>query len=200
MKKIFIISLSVLTLSNIAFGQKLKVNDKAPAINIISVQGNSINIDNYEGKTILLTFFRYAGCPVCNVRMHDLIENYQKLQSQNIEVIAVFESSNETLTSYLKDSEIPFPLISDPDPLLYKKYKSRKSILKMMGTMFKKKPKQNMKKGDKLYKGKKYKRDGSITRIPADFIINNGVIKIAHYGKYIGDHIPLSEIQDFKSK
>lgn len=182
------------TLTNFVMGQKLKANNKAPVLNVISVQGDSINLDNYKDKTILLTFFRYAGCPVCNARVHELIENYSILQAQNIEVIAVFESSNETLMSYLNDAEIPFPLISNSKLSLYKKYSARNSLFKMIGTMFKKKPKQDMKKGKNLYKGKKYKKDGSMTRMPADFVIKNGTIKNAYYGKYIGDHISIEKI------
>lgn len=44
-------------------------------------------------------------------------------------------------------------------------------------------------------KGKKIKRDGTISRIPADFIIDeNGVITITYYGTNIGDHLALNKI------
>ncbi len=179
--------------------QKLKSKDKAPEFEVISVKGDSIRLENFKGKTVLLTFFRFAGCPVCNFRMHELIENYERLKSKNIEIIAVFESGSETLKSYLTDSPVPFPVIGDPALILYKKYSTDKSVFKMMRTMFKKKPKEEMKKGERLFMGKKYKQDGSMTRIPADFIIDEkGIIKTAHYGKFIGDHIPLETLIDLK--
>jgi thioredoxin-dependent peroxiredoxin len=191
------IAITLLTLTTMA--QKLKNKDKAPEIGVISVQGDTIKLENLKGKTVLLTFFRFAGCPVCNFRMHELMENYNQLKAKNIEVIAIFESGNETLKSYLNDSPVPFAVIGDPNLELYKKYRTDKSIFKMMSTMFKKKPKSEMKQGEALFNGKKYKQDGSMIRIPADFIIDeNGIIKIAHYGKYIGDHIALETLIDIK--
>jgi thioredoxin-dependent peroxiredoxin len=174
--------------------QKLKANDKAPEFELKSVQGETISLSKYKGKNILLAFFRFAGCPVCNFRMHSLIENYTKLQKRNIETIAVFESGNEVLAAYSKDANIPFPVIGDPELSLYKKYGVQKSVLKMMNTMFKKVPKQQMKQGEMMFNEKKYKQDGSMTRMPADFLIDStGKIQIAHYGKFIGDHISLDE-------
>jgi thioredoxin-dependent peroxiredoxin len=189
--------ITLLTLTTMA--QKLKEKDKAPDFRMISAQEDTINLENLKGKTVLLAFFRFAGCPVCNFRMHELMENYESLKAKNIEVIAVFESGNETLKTYLSDNPIPFPVISDSALALYKKYSTDKSLFKVMRTMFKKKPKSEMKKGETLFKGKKYKQDGSMTRIPADFIIDEkGIIKIAHYGKFIGDHIPLETLIEIK--
>jgi thioredoxin-dependent peroxiredoxin len=179
--------------------KKLKINDKAPEIGMISAQGNTIKLENLTGKTVLLTFFRFAGCPVCNFRMHEIIENYNQLKALNIEVIAIFESGNEMLRAYLIDSLVPFPLIGDTNLTLYKKYATDKSVFKMISTLFKKKTKKEMKLGELLFNGKKYKQDGSMLRIPADFIIDeNGIIKIAHYGKFIGDHIPLEFLIDIQ--
>jgi thioredoxin-dependent peroxiredoxin len=194
MKKTIITFFLMIT-AILVMAQKLKTNDKAPEFDVESVQGDTISISKYKGKSILLTFFRFAGCPVCNFRMHALMENYAKLRQQNIEIIAVFESGNELLASYIKDANIAFPVIGDRELSLYKKYGVRKSVLKMMGTLFKKEPKQQMKRGIALFNEKKYKQDGSMTRMPADFLIDyTGKIQIVHYGKFIGDHIPLGEI------
>lgn len=192
MKKIITLSILLTILNNHIMAQKLKPTEKAPLFEMTSAQGETINLTQYKGKTVLLAFFRFAGCPVCNFRMHELIENYPKLQAKNIEIIAVFESGNKTLISYLTDTKIPFPILGDSSLVLYKKYGTDKSLGKMMATMFKKKPKQEIKQGEALFNGKKYKQDGSMIRIPADFIIDEkGQIKMAHYGKFIGDHIPL---------
>jgi thioredoxin-dependent peroxiredoxin len=175
--------------------QKIKPNEQAPAFELVSAQGKTIDLADYNDKTVLLVFFRFAGCPVCNFQMHTLIENYSQLQKQNMEVIAVFESGNEMLASYINDAGIPFPVIGNPDLGLYKKYGVEKSAFKMMRTMFKKEPKRQMKQGEEMFNGKKYKQDGSMTRMPADFIIDRtGSVKVAHYGKYIGDHLPLNTI------
>jgi peroxiredoxin len=129
--------------------------------------------------------------------MNEIIQNYDALQAKGYVFIAVFESNNETLQSYLKETEVPFPLVGDPALLLYKKYGVEKSFWRMVGSMFNKKTKSNLKEGKVLVKGRNLKRDGNMSRIPADFIIDeNGIITIAYYGKNIGDHLPLEQILD----
>jgi len=143
----------------------------------------------------LLVFFRYAGCVVCNFRAHELIESYDSLRRKGIRVIGVFESKEDLLRTYVADSEIPFPIISDHKGQLYKKYKVEKSICKVFKGLRKKQTKYQEKEGEKLYKGKKYRRDASLRRIPADFLIDEkGRIEIAYYGKYLGDHLPLDQL------
>ncbi|MEL7002425.1 MAG: redoxin domain-containing protein [Bacteroidota bacterium] len=194
MKTLIVFSLLLLNINS--YSQNiLAEGDVPPKFNLMSVQGDMISLDDYEDKKVLLAFFRYAGCPVCNFRMHELMENYNNLQSQNIEVIAVFESGNETLKKYIDDVQVPFPIIGDEELKLYKEYKVQKSFGKVLGTLFQKEPKQNMKKGKKLFADNKYKKDGSTTRIPAEFLIDtDGKIEKAHYGKFIGDHMPIEAL------
>ena len=177
--------------------QPLQVGTTAPSFERQAVMGQNINLTDYQEQKVLLAFFRYAGCPVCNFRMHELMNEYEQLQERGIAVIAVFESSEEMLQSYLKDTPVPFPVIADPELELYDAYQVNKSLGKMMNTLFKKQPKKDMKAGKALFNGKSYKRDGAQTRIPADFLIEKGVILEAHYGKYVGDHLPMHRLHQY---
>ncbi|NGM74557.1 redoxin domain-containing protein [Sphingobacterium sp. SGL-16] len=91
-----------------------------------------MNLSNYKGKKVLIAFFRYAGCPVCNYRVHELIENYDKIQSKGYNIIAVFESDNKVLKDYLIETPILFLVIGDPKFALYKKYAVEKSFWKIL--------------------------------------------------------------------
>lgn len=174
--------------------QKLKIGDEAPHFETIDANGDTIKLSNYKGQKVLIAFFRYAGCPVCNFRVHDLIENYESIRTKGYEIIAIYESDNNILKDYLTETTVPFQVIGDPELALYKKYGVEKSFSKMMGSFFKKQPKEAMKKGSKLF-SKKIKRDGNLTRLPADFIVDeNGMLKAVHYGTSIGDHLPIAEI------
>lgn len=167
----------------------------APLFTVTDTSGDSVQLTDYRSKKVLLAFFRYAGCPVCNFRVHELIEKYPQLKEKGYEVIAVFESSNTTLSQYIADTNIPFKVIGDPSLALYTKYSVEKSMNKMMGSAFNKKTKRAMKDGADLFENKKYKRDGTLTRIPADFIIDEqGVVQSVWYGKTLSDHYPLDNI------
>ncbi|TLV02474.1 hypothetical protein [Dyadobacter luticola] len=53
-----------------------------------------------------------------------------------------------------------------------------------------------VKKGKRLIK-REIKSDGSSDRIGADFLIDeSGKINMAHYGKFLGDHLPITEIKN----
>jgi len=196
MKKIMrltiLLGLLLIGQSGVYAQSHLKKGDDAPAFSVVDLNGNSIQLPVNNGNKTLLVFFRYAGCVVCNFRVHELIESYDSLQQKGIQVIGVFESKEELLRTYVADADIPFPIISDHKGLLYKKYKVEKSMCKVFRGLRKKQTKYQEEEGEKLYRGKKYRRDARLSRIPADFLIDeNGAIEIAYYGKYLGDHLPL---------
>ena len=189
---LFLITISFFSLGT---AQQLKKGNDAPTFTVVAANGETIELENYRGKKVFLAFFRYASCPVCNFRMNEIIQNYEAIQAKGYVFIAVFESSNPTLHDYLKETEVPFPIIGDPELELYKKYGVQRSFWRMVGSMFNKKTKSNLKEGKVLVKGKNLKRDGNMSRIPADFILDeNGKITIAYYGKNISDHLPLETI------
>lgn len=193
-KKCLAFAISLILFQNIAVSQKLNIGDKAPYFETIDTNGDTIKLSNYKGKKVLIAFFRYAGCPVCNFRVHDLIENYDSIRSKGYQIVVIYESDNVTLKEYLFETPVPFTVIGNPKLNLYKEYRVEKSFWKMLGSAFKKQPKEAMKKGNKLF-SKKHKRDGNLTRLPADFIVDeNGILKAVHYGTNIGDHLPITEI------
>lgn len=189
---IFFVTISFFSLG---MAQQLKKGNNAPTFTIVDAKGETIQLENFRGKKVFLAFFRYASCPVCNFRMNEIIQNYEAIQAKGYVFIAVFESSNTTLQDYLKETEVPFPIIGDPSLELYKKYGVKKSFWRMIGSMFNKKTRNNLKEGKVLVKGKNLKRDGNMSRIPADFLIDeNGVVTKAYYGTTIADHLPLETI------
>jgi peroxiredoxin len=193
-KKCLAFAICLILFQNIAVSQKLNIGDKAPYFETIDTNGDTIKLSNYKGQKVLIAFFRYAGCPVCNFRVHDLIENYDSIRSKGYQIVAVYESDNVTLKEYLFETPVPFTVIGNPKLNLYKEYRVEKSFWKMLGSAFKKQPKEAMKKGNKLF-SKKHKRDGNLTRLPADFIVDeNGILKAVYYGTNIGDHLPITEI------
>jgi thioredoxin-dependent peroxiredoxin len=181
-----------------AHGQKLKVGQKAPNFTVLDSHQDTVSLRKFSNQKVLLAFFRYAGCPVCNFRMHELIQNYNYLKAQGYMVIAVFESDNKVLAEYSQDNSIPFFIIGDPKLELYKKYGIQKSFWKTLKSAFHGSLRKEAVRGLGLFKGKKYKRDGNMTRLPADFIIDEtGTIRVAYYGRTIDDHLPMKDILNY---
>ena len=178
--------------------EKSKIQEQkvAPDFTIKDVNGEVINLSNYKGKKVLLTFYRNVGCPVCNVRFHELQEESDYFKSKNVVLISVYESSSENMKKYLEKEEIFYSkMIPNPEQNLYEIYNIDQSMKKVMKGMFHGAMKK-MKKGKNLFK-QKIKQDGNSDRIVADFLIDeNGIVQKAYYGKFVGDHLSLEIIKN----
>lgn len=172
---------------------KINVNDTAPDFISKDVNGNTVNLSAFKGKKVLLTFYRNVGCPVCNLRFHELSQHDSFFKANNVILIAVYESNSENMLTYLADEEVYPHMIPDSSLQLYTLYDLERSTGKVLKSMFKG-AMGKMKKGKKLFKTE-IKQDGNANRIGAEFLIDeNGIVSIAHYGSYIGDDLPIEQI------
>lgn len=174
---------------------KLRSGDKIIDFNIEDINGNMIKLSEYNNKKVLLSFYRYASCPFCNLRVQELKRNYDNYMSKGLEIIAIFESPKESILKYAGSQDAPFPIIPDPERKLYKDYHIEKSLFKFIKGLF------NL----KLFKAALLgflpgRMENDKTMVPADFLIEGGIIKQAYYGKDISNHIPLDDIKKFISK
>ncbi|MDH5425821.1 MAG: peroxiredoxin family protein [Gammaproteobacteria bacterium] len=176
----------------------LSAGDNAPDFQATDLNGTTIQLSSYAGKKTLLCFFRFASCPLCTVRFTQLLQKYPEYKESGLEIIAVFESSPDYIRKYIShNNQIPFPVIGDLEGRIYKLYNVKKSFLGMMLGMFRI---FKMIKGMSTPGFKMGKPDGSVHRVPADFLIDPLLtIEKSYYGSDIGDHIPLKSIDDFIS-
>lgn len=175
---------------------KVKEQQTAPVFTTTDVNGKTVNLADLKGRKVLLTFYRNVGCPICNLRFHEIQEQAAHFQSKGLVVLAVYESSAENMKTYL-DGENPYAvLIPNPDQSLYRLYDIERSTGKVFKSLFHGAI-GKAKAGKKLYKTP-MKQDGNANTIGGDFLIDeNGVVKTAYYGKFIGDHLSLERINAF---
>jgi len=173
---------------------RLKENEIAPSFNVVDMNGKAFDLDSPREKPLLIAFFRYASCPLCNLRVHELIENYENLNDK-IEIVLIFQSPKEKIEQYVGKQKIPYRLLPNPNKRLYHLYGVENSWLG-----FAKAWTVEIKRVFIALFKKHYlpgSVEGEIHRIPADFIVDrdNKILK-AYYGKDIGDHLPLKDIED----
>ena len=170
---------------------RLKKEGDAPEFKLKDMNGNIYALENKREKPILLSFYRYASCPLCNLRIHNLISNYDEY-SKEFDVVAVFQSSQELISKYVGKQSIPFPLLADPEQNIYKKYGVEVSWVGFFKAWILRVPTilNAITKG--FLPGS---MQGHAHRIPADFLIGtDNKIIYAFYGKDIGDHISIDTI------
>lgn len=177
----------------------LSRNIIAPVFKSKDVFGRIIDLNNYKDSKVLIAFFRHAGCPFCNLRVHELSKAHEQLKSKGLEMIFFFESKEKViLRSSFHTGVSPIPIVSDPDKIWYNAYGLENSAYKSTVshiTSFV----QTVIKAKAIGAPVHMMADGeSINTIPAEFLLDKGlVIKKLHYSQRLNDRLEISDITEF---
>jgi len=190
---------------------RLKAGTSAPHFYAVDINDNLQSIESFlsssdandhmespsyeQEKHLLLSFYRYASCPFCNLRIHEIAKRAAKYRQRGLEIIAVFQSSTDKVFQYVGKQQPPFPIIPDPDRSLYQLYGVESSWSGMAKAFIGRIPEISKAISRGFTPGS---MEGEKHRLPADFIINrNGIILNAYYGEDIGDHLSFEEIERY---
>ena len=100
----------------------LKIGDKAPAINSIDQNGETITLDQFKGKKVVLYFYPKDMTPGCTVQSCNLRDNYQTLLDKGYVVLGCSVDSPARHVKFIKKYDLPFSLISDEDKKVVEDY------------------------------------------------------------------------------
>ena len=182
--------------------EKLELNTRAPRFSTIDVFDRAINLESYRGKKVLIAFFRHAGCPFCNLRVHNLMKIHEELKVKGLEMIFFFESKKDIILRSTFHQEIsPIPLISDPEKQYYDAFGLESSGTKSaMGhvTSFISTAIRAKMKGLPIHP----MADGeSINTIPAEFLLDEElIIRELHYSQRLSDRMKIDLIYAFAQR
>lgn len=162
----------------------------APDFLATTFDGKKVRLSDLQGKFVWLIFYRYPGCPLCNLHMSALRKRYESYQKAGLQIVAVFES---TADKFDPKAALNFPMIADPGKELYRLY----------GAEVRNSAAFQPSVGAKLMKAifaghRQGKIEGQIGQIPAHFLIGEGgEIEVAYYGNNIADHLGWPVIEKF---
>ena len=86
---------------------EIKVGDKLENITLPAIDDTTFEYNSVKGKKVLLTFYRFAACPMCNLRINELVKSYNSF-GKNFIHVAIFDSSLENLSVLLKGTMLHF--------------------------------------------------------------------------------------------
>lgn len=173
---------------------KLSPGAQAPAFTLNDLNGNPVSLAQFRGRRVLLSFYRYASCPFCNLRVHQLSQRAAEWQARGLDLVAVFQSPRESILEHAGSEPRPFAILPDPERGLYRAYGVEGSwggFLK--GSL------QVGKLATALREGFLPGRmEGDINMVPADFILDEeGRVAVAYYGRDISDHLDEAVIAQY---
>lgn len=175
---------------------KRQQGETASRIKLPAIDGSYFDTDTLNGRPYMLSFFRFATCPFCNMRVHELVKRFDEF-GDNFTIVAIFDSPLENLVRHAEGHKAPFPILADANNKYYKEYAIERSLIGTLKGMVLRMP--------VLIKGMLMGHiplpiKGNLTTMPADFLIDNdGIIQTTYYGTDDGDHLPIEIIKEFAS-
>jgi peroxiredoxin len=179
---------------------KLSTGAQVPQFQVQDVFGARIDLADYKGKMLLLSFLRNGRCALCNLRLHHLIQHSPAYRGRGLEMLAVFESPVASIREYVTSKQdVPFPLIADPEAQLYDLFGVEVSVEKTQASMARangSEVQQMIREAAAIGYELAHEEGANFERIPADFLIGpDQRILTAFYSDLIGEHLSFEEIE-----
>ncbi|MDA8850783.1 thioredoxin-dependent thiol peroxidase [Flavobacteriaceae bacterium] len=124
----------------------LQVGDKVPNFTTKDHLGNTVSLQDYDGKKLVVFFYPKASTPGCTLEVCDLRDHYQELKDKGYSLLGVSADNEKRQKNFADKFELPFPLLADED----------KTVIETFGVW-----------GPKKFQGKEYEGIHRMT-----FIIN----------------------------
>lgn len=140
--------------------------------------------DFLKEEKALLMFLRYMGCPLCQMKLSEMIQDADKFKDAYVNIFFVLQSQPEVIKESVDEKDIPITIICDPDMEIFNLYKVYTGTLFGYITPGVIKKAMRAKKEGFLHG----KNEGKEFQLPAVFLIDTDkTIPYAYYGKNIGD-------------
>ena len=93
----------------------LKAGDKAPDFSGLNEKDETISLNDFKGKKLVLYFYPKDMTPGCTTQSCNLRDNYDKLLKQGYEVLGVSADSTKRHIKFIEKYDLPFSLLADED-------------------------------------------------------------------------------------
>ncbi|MCC5802126.1 redoxin domain-containing protein [Rossellomorea vietnamensis] len=97
--------------------QGLTQGDRAPDFTLTTLDGEEVQLSDYQGKKVILNFWA-TWCPPCKAEMPHMEQYYEKnAKKENVEILAVNLTSQDegekAVQQFVDGYELTFPILMD---------------------------------------------------------------------------------------
>ena len=101
----------------------LKINIKAPTLNLSSTSGNSYSLKDSIGKYVILYFYPKDDTPGCTIETNDFNKLLTKFKKLNCDVFGISKDDLKSHNKFKEKYKIKFDLLVDDEIKIVKSYK-----------------------------------------------------------------------------
>ena len=101
----------------------LKINTKAPTLNLSSTSGNSYSLKDSIDKYVVLYFYPKDDTPGCTIETNDFNKLLTKFKKLNCDVLGISKDDLKSHNKFKEKYKIKFDLLADDEIKIVKSYK-----------------------------------------------------------------------------
>jgi peroxiredoxin Q/BCP len=93
----------------------LEPGDEAPAFALLDQHGETVTLESFRGRKVLVYFYPEADTPGCTTQSCSLRDHRQDLGSLDVDVIGISPDEPDKQLAFDRKYSLGFPLLSDVD-------------------------------------------------------------------------------------
>ena len=102
---------------------KLREGMKAPNFNLQNYQGKFFKLSSFKDKSpVVIYFYPKAGTPGCTKQACGIRDDMKSFKDKNIVVLGISVDSKREIKKFVSENNLNFPLLSDVNKIVTKKY------------------------------------------------------------------------------
>ncbi len=103
----------------------MKIGEKAPDFTLKDGEGNSWNLSEHLGKTVVLLFYPGDNTPVCTAQFCSVRDNWSDYQATGAEVVGISMDSVDSHKGFAEKHSLTLRLLSDDKGEVSEKYDAK---------------------------------------------------------------------------
>ena len=100
----------------------LQEGKQLPSFELENEKNEKVSSVIFQGKPLLMLFYRANWCPLCMGQIKELAASYQELANRGVEIVLVSGQSHGSTKTLAKRFDIPFHFLIDVDYQLAKEF------------------------------------------------------------------------------
>jgi len=100
----------------------IEVGDKAPNFSLRDQDGNSVSLDSFLGKKVIVFFYPKDDTPGCTVEVCNFRDDFEMYEEKNAVLLGISKDGEESHRKFISKFNLPFTLLCDEDHAVAEAY------------------------------------------------------------------------------